>query len=223
MRLSKFLAAAQGLSRRSADQLIENSRVTINGKQAKLGEKILGDEEIKVNGQIVKNILPNKVYVLLNKPIGYICSRRKQGNAPTIFSLLPQKFHNLHPVGRLDKDSSGVLLLTNDGDFTLKMTHPSYKKLKQYQITLDKPLELSHQQMINDSGVTLTDGKSKFLLDKLNENRLEWRITMHEGRNRQIRRTFAALGYEVKKLNRTKFGDFTIKNLEPGEFKEVKV
>lgn len=117
-----------------------------------------------------------------------------------------KKFHELKPVGRLDKDSSGILLFTNDGDFAHTMTHPSFHKQKTYEITLDKDLEPLHQQMINDYGVQLDDGPSKLILERRSEtNRTDWTVLMHEG-NRQICRTFAALGYTVTKLHRTVFG-----------------
>ncbi|HAC55868.1 TPA: ribosomal large subunit pseudouridine synthase B, partial [Candidatus Saccharibacteria bacterium] len=150
-------------------------------------------------------------YLLLNKPVGYVCSRRRQGDTPTIYELLNPDQQRLKAVGRLDRDSSGILLLTDDGDFAHQMTHPSFAKRKVYEIKLDRDLEPLHQQMINDYGVTLEDGQSKLQLERLSEDeRWSWRVVMSEGRNRQIRRTFAALGYTVTRLHRTAFGPYTL-------------
>lgn len=151
---------------------------------------------------------------MLNKPPGYVCSRAGQGSR-TIYELLPSDYKILKPIGRLDKYSSGLLLLTNDGDLANELTHPRYAKTKVYDITLDKPLQPLHQQMINDRGLTLEDGLSKLSLLKLN-NSTEWQVTMREGRNRQIRRTFEALGYGITKLHRTSFGSYILKELAPG-------
>jgi len=212
-----------GISRREADELIEKGRITINQKPAKLGARIQPHDVVTVNGKILKSTAQHQ-YVMLNKPVGYVCSRRAQGDAPTIYSLLPKNFHHLKPVGRLDKNSSGLILLTNDGDFAYQMTHPKFHKTKIYKVSLDKELEPLHQQIINDYGVQLEDGPSKFHLERLSEiNRKEWRVTMSEGRNRQIRRTFAAIGYEVTKLHRISFGAYHIGTLPPGKYTATSV
>ena len=128
-------------------------------------------------------------------------------------------------VGRLDKDSSGLILLTNDGDFAFQMTHPKFKKEKIYEVTLDRPLEPLHQQMISDYGVMLDDGPSRFLVVKEEPagpvERMHFTVALSEGRNRQIRRTFAALGYRVTALHRTQFGPYEISGLKPGEFSKI--
>ena len=153
--------------------------------------------------------------------MGYVCSRRAQGDSPTIYELLPTEYRKLKTVGRLDRDSSGLILLTNDGDFAQRMTHPSYRKIKQYDVVLDRPLEPLHQQMISDFGVDLDDGKSQLTLERQSDDRTEWQVTMSEGRNRQIRRTFTAVGYTVIALHRTKFGNYSLDELASGKFKEV--
>lgn len=223
-RLNKYLALQLGISRREADELIEKEQVTINGNTAPLGARIRSEDHVRVQGREITGER-KFTYILLNKPVGYICSRRRQGDTPTIYELLPLEFHTLKPVGRLDKDSSGLILLTNDGDFAYQMTHPKFYKTKIYRIRLDRDLEPLHQQMINDFGIHLEDGPSKLTLERLSDtNRKEWQVTMSEGRNRQIRRTFAALGYEVKKLHRLQFGDFALTSeLRPGAYKEVSV
>lgn len=219
IRLNKHLALQLGISRREADELITAGDVFINGSFASLGEKVGSEDKITVKGKQISGSQALQ-YIALNKPVGYVCSRKRQGNAPTIYELLPQELHHLKPVGRLDKDSSGLLLLTNDGDFAHKMTHPSFHKTKTYEITLDKDLQPLHQQIINDRGVELEDGKSQLNLSRLSDkNRKEWQVNMHEGRNRQIRRTFEALGYKVKKLHRITFGSysFTKEKLSTGQ------
>jgi len=224
IRLNKHLALQLGISRREADDIIADGKVTINGTKAILGSRITDEDTIEVGG---KNITSSKElqYIAMNKPVDYVCSRRRQGDAPTIYELLPSDLYHLKPVGRLDKDSSGLLLLTNDGDFAHKMTHPKFRKTKTYEITLNKELEPLHQQMISDNGVDLEDGKSQLNLARLSEtDRKNWQVGMHEGRNRQIRRTFEALGYTVEKLHRTDFGDYSLKNLDisPSEFIDCK-
>lgn len=220
-RLNKFLARQLGISRREADVLIENETVMVNHTLATLGTRITPSDSIDVAGTPVARRPAALRYIALNKPIGYVCSRRAQGSTPTIYSLLPPEFHALKPVGRLDKDSSGLLLLTNDGDFAYHMTHPKFAKTKQYRVRLDRDLEPLHQQMISDFGIELDDGRSQLILARLDDNRREWHITMSEGRNRQIRRTFAALGYTVTRLHRTNFGNYTLNGIQQGKWQTI--
>ncbi len=198
--------------------LIAKQKVYINNQPAQLGARIGESDTITINNHIVGG-RSSYTYLMLNKPINYICSRKQQGKTPTIYSLLPDKFHNLKPVGRLDANSSGLLLLTNDGDFAFRMTHPKFKKNKQYNVTLDKELAPLHQQMIADFGIQLNDGLSKLGLSRQsNQDRHNWIVSMSEGRNRQIRRTFAALGYTVIKLHRTHFGTYKLGTLGAGDY-----
>lgn len=212
MRINKYLAHEAGYSRRQADLLVKEGRVRINGVKAVIGSQIKPTDEVLVDGNKITPI-EAYTYLLFHKPVHYVCSRRAQGNSPTIYDLLPKNFRQLKTVGRLDRDSSGLLLLTNDGDFSHRMTHPSFHKTKIYQLELDKPLEPLHQQMISDHGVKLEDGISKFLIMKHGDG---YEVTMSEGRNRQIRRTFSALGYTVTKLHRTTFGPYSLGELKPG-------
>lgn len=217
-RLNKYLAFHLGLSRREADDLISRNQVYVADTVAELGGRVEPGQKVTVNG---KPVTERKAftYMLLNKPHGYVSSRRQQGDNPTLYELIPEEYHNLKSVGRLDKDSSGLILLSDDGDFTFQMTHPKFHKIKNYDVMLDKQLEPLHHQMIGDYGIQLDDGPSKLVLDRLDDTRTVWSVTMHEGRNRQIRRTFAALGYTVTKLHRTHFGAYTLEGLKPGEFK----
>lgn len=214
IRLNKFLAERIGVSRREADDLIKAGKVKINDKPAELGTRLDKSDKVWYNG----NIIPfetDYLYIAMNKPVGYVCSRRAQGDAPTIYELLPKEYQKLKTVGRLDKDSSGLILLTNDGDFAFEHTHPKFKKEKIYEVELDKPLEPLHQQMISDYGVMLDDGPSKFTV--IHDNNI-YIVKLSEGRNRQIRRTFAALGYKVTKLHRTNFGIYQLSGLKPGKY-----
>ena len=218
-RLNKFVALALGVSRRQADELIEQGAVTVNDQPAKLGQRITTTDIIRHGNE--RLTAQTHQLILLHKPVGYLCSRTSQGGVPTIYELLPKDLHHLKPVGRLDKDSSGLILLTNDGDFAHQMTHPSFYKIKRYLVTLDQPLRPLHRQMINDFGVRLPDGPSRLTLERQHDgDDRRWIVQMSEGRNRQIRRTFAALGYTVTKLHRTDFGNYTLGDIKRGEFTE---
>lgn len=219
MRLNKFIAHATGISRREADELIRTGNVVVNGKAADLGCDVNPDDDtVTVNNQLVK--LPTEhTTIMLNKPVGYVCSRNAQAKGvKTIYELLPDQYKALKTVGRLDKDSTGLILLTDDGDLAHQLTHPSFAKTKEYIVELDHALAPLHQQMISDFGINLDDGPSQLLLERLNDERTKFNITMHEGRNRQIRRTFAALGYQVKSLHRTTFGPYTLGDLASGKW-----
>ena len=219
MRINKYLALYTDLSRRSADQAIDDGRVTLNGEKPSSGASVDASDVVTLDGRAITPDV-KRVVLILNKPVGYVCSKDGQGSE-TVYDLLPEQYHNLNPVGRLDKDSSGLLLMTNDGDLANKLTHPSYQKTKIYEIELDKPLQPLHQQMISDYGVQLDDGPSKLQLEKLDDMGQQLRVSMHEGRNRQIRRTFSALGYMVTKLHRTHFGSYILGDIKKGDLQVV--
>lgn len=211
MRINQYIANATGVSRREADKYIENNRVIVNSAVAKIGQQVAEDDEVYLDDKLLQT--QKHQSVIINKPTGYVCSRDGQGSK-TVYDLLPADLHNLKPVGRLDKDSSGLLLMTNDGKLANELTHPSKQKQKIYNVSLDKPLQ--PQDVIKiEAGVPLDDGLSSL---KLEGEGIDWRVTMHEGRNRQIRRTFEALGYKIKKLHRIQFGDYKIDSLESGKF-----
>ena len=239
LRLNKFLAERLGVSRREADDLIAAGKITVDGQTAVLGNKIDRTSKICYDNKTIP-FDTEYLYLAFHKPVGYVCSRRAQGDTPTLYELLPQKYHKLKTVGRLDKDSSGLILLTNDGDFAYQMTHPKFRKEKVYEVELDHPLAPLHQQMISDFGVEIGDGPSKFTVltwagDGLGRDPAEhpkggaagrkspagpvqsYIVILAEGRNRQIRRTFAALGYTVTKLHRTQFGKYQLGTLQPGK------
>lgn len=223
MRLNKFLAHATGVSRRQADNDITAGLVAINDRPVTIGIDV--DEQkdvVKYRGQIVR--LPSSsTTIMMNKPVGYVCSRNAQAqDARTIYDLLPPEYKKLKTIGRLDKDSSGLILLTNDGDLAYRLTHPKFAKTKVYHVELDHALAPLHQQMISDFGINLDDGRSQLLLARLNDERTKFEVTIHEGRNRQIRRTFSALGYTVIKLQRLEFDNYQLGDLQPGKIEIVK-
>lgn len=202
------------MSRRAADALVTEGNVEVNGRLVGIGTEVGEKDRIIVNGQEI-NLDANHTIVLLDKPAGYVCSRRGQGSK-TIYDLLPVKYHALKPVGRLDKDSSGLLLLTDDGSLANRLTHPRYQKTKVYCAGLDRPLREADKAKIT-KGVQLDDGTSKLSLKPLDGTGKSWQIRMQEGRNRQIRRTFAALGYQITTLHRTDFGPYSLQQLHSGK------
>jgi len=219
MRINRFIAQASGLSRRAADTAIENGRVMVGGQRPSPGYDVQPADVVTLDGQPLT--ASRTTTIMLNKPVGYVCSREGQGSK-TVYELLPPELHHLKPVGRLDKDSSGLLLLTNDGQLAQTLTHPKFEKLKKYKIALNKDLTEADFERITKTGVQLEDGLSQFALDSINTQHKEWKVAMREGRNRQIRRTFEHLGYSVVKLHRTHFGAWQLDNLSIGHWQEAK-
>jgi 23S rRNA pseudouridine2605 synthase len=219
MRINKYIAQATSLSRRSADTAILAGRVLLNGKPPGPGAGVEAGDVVMLDGKVVSADVAIQT-ILFNKPVGCVCSRDGQGSK-TVYDLLPEEYQSLNTVGRLDKYSSGLLLLTNDGPLANELTHPRYDKKKIYEITLNVPLPPLQQQMINDYGVQLPDGLSKLQLEKLDEEGRAWRVVMSEGRNRQIRRTFSALNYTVVTLHRTHFGAYSLGTLAEAGIKKV--
>src|SRR6266498_2507922 len=162
MRNNKFIAAATGISRRAADAAIVQGRVQVDGHQPETGHDVQANQQVTLDGTPLQ--LKTTETILLHKPRDYVTSREGQG-ARTIYDLLPPELHHLKPVGRLDKDTSGILLMTNDGDLAQQLTHPSYHKVKLYEATLDKPLAPLHRQMIAEMGIQLEDGPSRLGLE----------------------------------------------------------
>ena len=219
IRLNKYLAKNCNMSRREADTLIESGKVCINGRVARIGDKKMPDDRVTINKRDV--VEQKLIYLALNKPVGYVCSKKHQDDTPTIYELLPKKYQSLKSVGRLDKNSSGLILLTNDGDFAFRMTHPKFAKQKHYRVVIDRELEPLHQQMISDFGIQLSDGRSQMSLVRIGEGRKKWEVIISEGRNRQIRRTFDALGYKVITLHRFQFGLYQLADLPEGGYVEI--
>ena len=219
MRLNRFLAQSGLCSRREADDFITAGLVTVNGQiVTQLGTKVLPTDEVKFNDSRVQG--EKKVYLVLNKPKGYVTSLDDPHAGKTVMDLVEGACtERIYPVGRLDKNSLGLLLFTNDGDLTKQLTHPSYLKKKIYQVTLDKPLARADMDRIAE-GITLEDGE--IFADEISyvkENKQEIGIEIHSGRNRIVRRIFEFLGYTVTKLDRVYYAGLTKKNLKRGTWR----
>ena len=219
MRLNRFIAQSGICSRREADDFITAGVVSVNGViVTELGTKVLPTDEVKFNDSRVQG--EKKVYLVLNKPKGYVTSLDDPHAGKTVMELVEGACtERIYPVGRLDKNSLGLLLFTNDGDLTKQLTHPSYKKKKIYQVTLDKPLTRADMDKIAE-GVTLEDGE--IFADEISyvkENKQEVGIEIHSGRNRIVRRIFEFLGYTVTKLDRVYYAGLTKKNLKRGAWR----
>lgn len=219
IRLNRFIAQSGLCSRREADAYITAGVITVNGHVVtELGTKILPTDEVRFNDEPVRG--EQNVYLVLNKPKGYVTTLDDPHATKIVTDLVKNACkERIYPVGRLDKNSLGVLLFTNDGELTKQLTHPSYKKKKIYQVSLDKALTQSDMQRIAD-GLTLEDGE--IYADEiayLNDDKREIGIEIHSGRNRIVRRIFEHLGYEVKKLDRVYFAGLTKKNLKRGAWR----
>lgn len=215
MRLNKYIAQATGLSRRQADQQIEDGIIRINGQVATLGMRVNDGDEVTQNGH---KITPQETLtLLLNKPEGYVSSRRSQDEKPTVYDLLPDTYKTLKVAGRLDAESCGLMIMTNDGQLAHQLMHPSNFKKKVYHVSLDHELTEADLKAI-ETGVDISDGVSKFKVEK---NKTGLRVTMEQGRNRQIRRTFGALGYTVTFLQRVSIGPYRLDDLKEGDYKPV--
>ncbi len=210
MRINQFVAQATGLSRRKSDKIIKDGRVTVNGLLAYLGQQVEPKDIINYDSQTLK-LAKNHVTLLLNKPIDYVCSRDGQGSK-TIYELIPDSYRKLKSVGRLDKDSSGLIVLTDDGQLAQKLSHPSFNKQKIYEVKLNRELTTGEIDQLQNGQIRL-DKKPSILKIKKIKNRL-YLITISEGRNRQIRRTFDKLNILVTELNRIQFGSYKLKDLK---------
>ncbi|MCB9250039.1 MAG: rRNA pseudouridine synthase [Ignavibacteriales bacterium] len=227
-RLNKYLSECGIASRRKSDELIQEGRVQVNGSTVfELGTKINPDkDEVYVDGEKLKE--QKKVYFLLNKPIGVITSTSDEKNRVTVVDLIKTK-EKIFPVGRLDYNTSGVIMLTNDGEFSNYLTHPKNGIEREYTVKIDKPLELEDKEKLL-KGIYLDNRKSKFTsvtFPKKNIFKLV-NVTTVEGRNHFVKRMFDALGYGVNELSRIRYGKINVKNMKPGEYriiteKEVKM
>ena len=220
LRLNKFLANAGVCSRREADEFIQAGVVTVNGEVVtELGTKILRTDLVKFHDQPVT--IEKKVYVLLNKPKDYVTTSDDPQQRKTVMDLVKNACpERIYPVGRLDRNTTGVLLLTNDGDLASKLTHPKYLKKKIYHVYLDKNVTAHDLQQIAD-GIQLEDGKIK--ADDVQyaspTDKKQVGIEIHSGKNRIVRRIFESLGYRVQKLDRVQFAGLTKKNLKRGDWR----
>ena len=220
LRLNKFLANAGICSRREADEFIQAGVVTVNGEVVtELGTKVLRTDTVMFHDQPVK--IEKKVYVLLNKPKDYVTTSDDPQQRKTVMDLVKNACpERIYPVGRLDRNTTGVLLLTNDGDLASKLTHPKYLKKKIYHVFLDKNVTAHDLQQIAD-GIQLEDGEIK--ADDVQyaspTDKKQVGIEIHSGKNRIVRRIFESLGYRVQKLDRVQFAGLTKKNLKRGDWR----
>jgi len=220
IRLNKFIANSGLCSRRQADELIRSGEITVNQqKVTELGTKVKSTDEVRYKGKLLQNERP--VYILLNKPKDYVTTVKDKNARKTVMDLVkgacPQR---IYPVGRLDRNTTGVLLLTNDGELAKRLIHPHYKKKKVYHVVLDKPVTKTHLEQIAE-GVELEDdvvaADAVSYVDP--EDKTQIGIEIHTGQNRVIRRIFETLGYKIKKLDRVYFAGLTKKNLKRGRWR----
>ncbi|MDX9747390.1 MAG: pseudouridine synthase [Paludibacter sp.] len=220
VRLNKFLANAGICSRREADEFIRTGVITVNGELVtEMGVKVMHSDKVMFHNQLVRS--ERKVYILLNKPKDTVTTSEDTHERRTVLDLVKNACsERIYPVGRLDRNTTGVLLLTNDGDLASKLTHPKYDKKKIYHVTLDKPLEIPDFEAVL-SGVTLDE--EKIAADELNfikdDDFRQVGIQIHSGQNRVVRRIFEKLGYKVVRLDRVFFAGLTKKNLPRGKYR----
>lgn len=223
IRLQKFLAHAGVASRRAAEEIILQGRVSVNGKIITQMGVLVGTEDIvTVDGQPIIN-KEYKVYIMLNKPIGYVSTSNDQFGRPTVIELVKDIKSRVYPVGRLDYDTSGLLLLSNDGDFTYQLTHPKHEIDKVYEALISGiPTENEMQRF--EAGLEIEDyitSSAKIVLvDKLKNNALV-HITIHEGKNRQVRKMCSAIGHNVITLKRLSIGTIALGNLPEGRWRNL--
>src|SRR5215213_5106181 len=218
MRLNRFLAAAGIGSRRHCDELIAAGRVTINGRVCTdFSVQPAPTDHVKVGGKMVR--AQQRLDLVLHKPAGFVSTRSDPHARDTIFDLLPPHLPRLFNVGRLDAQSEGLLLLTNDGDLAQRLTHPRFKIDKEYEVTLDKPWDPQLAPKLL-KGVMLADQRAK-LERILPVTTMKLRVVLRQGLNRQIRRMFYELGYEVNRLVRTRVGDLRLGDLPRGHWRPL--
>jgi len=221
MKLNKYIAHCGIASRRKTAEFVKQGLVTVNDKVVNHPAYIVQEGDIvKYKGQIIK-IEENKVYILLNKPIKTITSLSDEKGRRTVMDIFKNKYkERIYPVGRLDFLTTGLLLLTNDGDLTKKLSHPSHKVPKVYSVTLDKPLKNEHLKQI-EKGFELEDGNVQVDWIKEIDGQNIYNLEIHMGKNRIVRRIFEHFGYSVKKLDRIYYAGLTKKGLQRGWFREL--
>ncbi len=224
VRLQKFLSQAGIASRRAAEQLMQSGRVRVNGKPAtEPGIKVdPARDVVEVDGRRVRPATP--VWVALHKPRGYVTTRSDPQGRSTVYELLPAEYRRLFHVGRLDYDSEGLLLLTNDGDTAERLQHPRYEVDRVYNVELGVALTDAARRMLL-SGVTLEDGRARARglrrVRVTDDGRELWAVTMREGRKREVRRMFEAVGSPVRRLRRVRYGPIELGTLRPGAWRQL--
>lgn len=221
--LTKYLAQAGVASRRQAEELIKKNKVTVDGQKAFLGMMVEGSEEIKVSNQKVNNSVANKQLVIaLHKPLDYTCTNRQFKNEKNIFSLLPEKYKNLIIAGRLDKESRGLVILTNDGNLANHITHPRYEHDKKYLVRFarEAELKLNEKDLYQRAKEGVRTEEGDILTAKsIRQEGDRWAITLGEGKKRHIRRLFAGMGLKVSDLQRVNIGTLGLGGLDIGQWR----
>jgi 23S rRNA pseudouridine2605 synthase len=223
VRLQKFLAEAGVASRRASEEIIVQARVMVNGRVVReLGAKVdPAHDQIMVDGRLVRT--KRKIYVALHKPIGCVCSRNDERGRPTIYELLPPDWSNVQSVGRLDYDTEGLLLLTNDGELSLRLTHPRYGVKKLYEVTVEGRVNLDQTEAftrgIRDDGELLRAQRVRITSASKSRSVIELELT--EGKNREVRRMCAAIGLNVERLVRTQVGKIKLGELRTGRWRTL--
>jgi pseudouridine synthase len=222
-RLQKLLSAAGVASRREAERMIEQGRVTVNGAPAVLGQKVdPAKDRVKVDGAAVRP--PRRpVYLLLHKPRGYVTTRADERGRPTVLDLVREKSRYLYPVGRLDMDSEGLLLLTTDGEVAHRLTHPRHQVSRTYRVLVDRPVTEELLDRLR-RGIMLEDGMTRPAKVRLLARRRDgvwYQIVIREGRNRQVRRMFGAAGTSVRRLVRVGLGPLSLSGLPSGAYRPL--
>ncbi len=224
IRLQKYIADAGICSRRAAERMIEEGRITVNGEYAHLGQKVTNADKIMVDGELLRANRKSLTYLMLYKPRGYVTTASDEMGRKCVVDLLSSVSERVYPVGRLDKDSEGLLLMTNDGDLANKLMHPRHHIGKTYRTIVSG--NVTREQVVAlSTGVTLDDGyktgKSEVEIIRSKEDRTVLTITIFEGKNRQIRRMCEAVGLEVLRLKRERVGTLSIGTLRSGQYRKL--
>ena len=213
MRINKYLALHLNTSRRNADELIKAKKITVNNKYAVIGQDIMTTDVITYQNKILSSKIVYK-YFKFYKPIGYICSSKSQGKSKTIYDIVNDI--SLKYSGRLDKDSEGLMLLSNDGDWLNNINHPSKGYEKEYIVTVSKPIDFNSFKKV------VTDKNEKLVINKLSKlNKFEYKVTLCTGKNREIRRVFAKNKVEIKNLKRISIGNFLLDDMKIGQLSQI--
>lgn len=219
IRLNKYIASSGVCSRRMADRLIDEKKVKVNNETVIEKGTVVDTEKdvVKVNDEVIK-LEEEKKYILMNKPVGYVTTAKEQFNRPCVLDIITEK-NRVYPVGRLDMDTSGLLILTNDGDITNKITHPKNHICKTYEVITKSSLSLEDMQRL-ESGVDIGGYITMpAKLQKIKENK--YKITISEGKNRQVRKMFESVGNKVEKLKRISIGKLTLDGIDVGKYKYI--